>query len=255
MQLGIGVGTILAGTFILIFVRFAWSYFNLELYLLLLVPVTTFALWLTALLQETTVILYLVLLNFAQKSVIFFVLVLPFYIQNRREIYRAWAIMLMSFEAGIFLSGTTIGFGVAGIEHGMWAAGAVLLLFICCGAIVVLDRRESAEDADPSAAHQEEHESTPKGRFRKACVSLAERYQLTDRELDVLILLARGRTAGFIADDMVISPATAKVHIRNVYTKMQVHSQQDLISMVERQIYADKSPETHDASGTHPAHG
>ena len=32
---------------------------------------------------------------------------------------------------------------------------------------------------------------------------------------------------------MVVSRSTAKTHVRNVYAKLDVHSQQDLINLVE----------------------
>ncbi|MDR1185803.1 MAG: LuxR C-terminal-related transcriptional regulator [Coriobacteriales bacterium] len=35
---------------------------------------------------------------------------------------------------------------------------------------------------------------------------------------------------------MVISPLTAKTHQKNIYAKMQVHSQQELISLIEDAI-------------------
>jgi DNA-binding CsgD family transcriptional regulator len=43
---------------------------------------------------------------------------------------------------------------------------------------------------------------------------------LTDREVDVLRLLARGLTAKEIAARLVISPKTARNHIEHVYAKI-----------------------------------
>lgn len=56
---------------------------------------------------------------------------------------------------------------------------------------------------------------------------------LTPRETEALELLAHGRNAQAIQERMVVSRSTAKTHIRNVYAKLEVHSQQELIDAVE----------------------
>ena len=48
------------------------------------------------------------------------------------------------------------------------------------------------------------------------------------------MLLAQGKTASTIQEDLVISYNTAKAHIRHIYTKLDVHTQQELLRLVER---------------------
>ncbi|MFR3273948.1 MAG: response regulator transcription factor [Slackia sp.] len=57
---------------------------------------------------------------------------------------------------------------------------------------------------------------------------------MTNRETDVLRLLARGRTSPFIQEELMLSRNTVKTHVRHIYTKLNVHSQQELISKVEQ---------------------
>ena len=45
---------------------------------------------------------------------------------------------------------------------------------------------------------------------------------LSDRETDVLTLLAKGKTYHSIADELFISVETVKTHIRNIYQKLHV---------------------------------
>ena len=47
--------------------------------------------------------------------------------------------------------------------------------------------------------------------------------ELTQRELDVLALLARGLTNDEIASTLVISHATAKSHVARIFTKLAIH--------------------------------
>lgn len=72
------------------------------------------------------------------------------------------------------------------------------------------------------------------GSWTRSCKEIAERFGLSQRETDVLFLLAKGRTIGFIADDLSVSFNTAKSHIRHVYVKTGVHTRQELLDMVER---------------------
>jgi len=52
---------------------------------------------------------------------------------------------------------------------------------------------------------------------------------LTDREQEVLLLVARGRTNAEIASDLVISPHTAKTHVNRVMTKLDAHDRAQLV--------------------------
>ncbi|PJG86166.1 two-component system response regulator NarL [Conservatibacter flavescens] len=49
-------------------------------------------------------------------------------------------------------------------------------------------------------------------------------YSLTDREMDVLQLIAKGLSNKQIAGQLFISEETVKVHIRNLLRKLNVHS-------------------------------
>ena len=49
-------------------------------------------------------------------------------------------------------------------------------------------------------------------------------YSLTDREMDVLRLIATGLSNKQIAGQLFISEETVKVHIRNLLRKLNVHS-------------------------------
>ncbi|NTW29602.1 MAG: helix-turn-helix transcriptional regulator [Coriobacteriia bacterium] len=64
---------------------------------------------------------------------------------------------------------------------------------------------------------------------------LAEYYDLTNREGEILACIARGRNSAHIAEELGISYATVKTHLRNIYDKTGVHSKQELMSIIEHE--------------------
>ena len=87
-----------------------------------------------------------------------------------------------------------------------------------------------AEEAEPAEGLQQKSDDTA---FKTACAAVAEKHRLTARETEVFELLARGRTSPVIQEKLVLSHNTVKTHVRHIYAKLDVHSQQELISMVE----------------------
>lgn len=71
------------------------------------------------------------------------------------------------------------------------------------------------------------------GRFRGKCETVANTFLLSRRETEILFFLAKGHNAAYIQEKLYISEGTAKTHIRHIYRKCDVHSQQDLMRMVE----------------------
>ena len=65
--------------------------------------------------------------------------------------------------------------------------------------------------------------------------ALANKANLSQRELDVLALWATGHQVDYVADRLCISKNTAKTHVRHIYTKLGVTSREELIQLIERQ--------------------
>lgn len=70
-------------------------------------------------------------------------------------------------------------------------------------------------------------------RLDSRCEKLAECYQLTPRERDILSLLCKGHTIKAIYERLIVSENTIKSHIKNIYLKLDTHSRQELIEIVE----------------------
>ena len=72
-----------------------------------------------------------------------------------------------------------------------------------------------------------------------SCSNIAKTYQLTRREEEVLQLLSEGMTAKDVAETLVVSSSTAKTHMRNIYAKLGIHTQNELILMVQRRMHTN----------------
>ena len=57
-------------------------------------------------------------------------------------------------------------------------------------------------------------------------------YGLSSRELEILDLFAQGRSANWIADNLTISKNTVRSHLRAIYTKLDVHTRQELLDFL-----------------------
>ena len=64
------------------------------------------------------------------------------------------------------------------------------------------------------------------------CQKLAGEYGLTPREAEILALIALGRSAKYIAEELTISYNTTRTHVKHVYEKLNIHSKQELIDLV-----------------------
>jgi DNA-binding CsgD family transcriptional regulator len=77
------------------------------------------------------------------------------------------------------------------------------------------------------------------GRFNQKCNEVARVYRLSARETEVLRLLARGRNVEFIVNELTLSSATVCTHRQHIYQKMAIHSQQELLDVIERIAVSD----------------
>lgn len=91
---------------------------------------------------------------------------------------------------------------------------------------------EATPAPDPAAGTDSAPED-PHEQPARDCRGLAAAHGLTPREAEVLELLARGRNARFIMENLGVTRNTAKAHIGHIYTKLGVHSHQELLSLIE----------------------
>ncbi|MDE8703278.1 helix-turn-helix transcriptional regulator [Adlercreutzia equolifaciens] len=120
------------------------------------------------------------------------------------------------------------------LEWPVVAAGAVLLL--ACSVAIAPYGSDTLTDKRSLDKLRENPLYSPDvkgGLFRRACLAVAEEGSLTPREREVLLLLAKGRSAAVIQEELSISGGTVRTHTYHIYRKLNVTSQQEIISMVE----------------------
>ena len=94
------------------------------------------------------------------------------------------------------------------------------------GALDEVQHQAEEEEAEESEQHKQ-------GRFKAKCYVVAERYLLSAKETEVLFLLAKGFKSASIQKALCISEGTVNTHKRHIYRKLDVHSQQALMDLVE----------------------
>lgn len=117
--------------------------------------------------------------------------------------------------------------------------GCSILSLLCIGLSFAWIFRERAgegiarvEGEKGSAAAQSEPSSFD-GFFDAAIAQVQQEFELSPREAEVLSLMARGRTGPYISETLFISQNTTKKHIQHIYRKLDIHSNQEAIDLVE----------------------
>ena len=75
----------------------------------------------------------------------------------------------------------------------------------------------------------------PRRRARSPTIAETIRTELSDREIEVLKLIANGKDNAMIAAELHISPKTVKNHISNILMKLQIENR------IQAAVYAVRS--------------
>lgn len=147
----------------------------------------------------------------------------------------AWGLLAIQIGqlAGSLAADLGLGFLVGDGALAMLSAAVIFATLIV--SLFVFSGR-SASTGWGSVRPMEEEARAAEGRtLEDACDALSRRSRLTVRETDVFCLLARGRNRAFICKELVIGDETVKSHVKAIYRKLNVHSQQELINLVEEE--------------------
>lgn len=134
----------------------------------------------------------------------------------------------------IWAAGTLAGIGLEALR-GVYGTAFVSLLPVLLGLTAAVAFLFVFTDRDCVEVLASLPASDAVPGFDERAALLAHRSGVSDRELEVMLLVAKGRSAARIAEMLEVSQATVNSHIYHVYQKLDVHSRQELIDAIERE--------------------
>ena len=149
-----------------------------------------------------------------------------------RPVARFASLSMMMLMAGQ-LVGSIIGVQLVSLAADRYTMAIVAACSVFVILLVALFAFESPFPASGWSMFDPLAQNGPAPRFKRSLKKLAEMRGLSPRETEVLELLAKGRNCSFVSAQLVISEETAKTHIKRIYRKFGVHSQQALLDMIE----------------------
>ena len=108
----------------------------------------------------------------------------------------------------------------------------VMLAFQVVSSITTMEDQQALDATAETAVTAAETEIS----MGDMCASLGEKYALSAREVEVLELLAQGRDPSRIQEQLFLSYHTVRNHIKSIYRKLDVHSRQELIDVLEKEM-------------------
>lgn len=185
---------------------------------------------------------YMVTLNIAAAAgwklvmLSLFYLVVVTYAHERTQLLAAMAIAYALPRFGLFIGlNLALLFNVGdGTDMARVTTVAFFLLYVIFMAVWFANTHERRRALKEMQAAYEELDRFTKesGDYRKNLADeLAAEHGLTNREGDILQLLAQGRDAAYISETLFLSRNTVKSYQKSIYAKLGVHSKQEIIEL------------------------
>ena len=228
-QMGLLIGSVVMALIQLILVRFFWTSTNF-MFVSVLVPLALLVMLLIVISEPNWTIVYFALLLLVEKSLIAFGVYSSYMFRIGNNWMAPWCIAFLCIAFGGLLGEFLQFFPLGNPLFFLIALATIYVVSVCFASLHFGVKITQAYEGHLSGGFRGENS------YSTAIRMLADSYDLTDRECDILKELGRGRNAAYIAERLSISPQTAKTHQKNVYAKMDLHSQQDLIMLVDRTI-------------------
>lgn len=125
---------------------------------------------------------------------------------------------LMGFLVEEFFAGSPIAFGC--------------VLMVCAIAVTVAQTIVLPESVALEIIESRRAMVANQSTVDNRCREIAEASGITARELEVMLLLAKGRSYAFIEEELVVSRNTIKSHANHIYRKTGTHSREELLKLI-----------------------
>lgn len=227
IQTSMALGFLLGCILVVGLLRYLWNKRCVMFFNLLIVPLSLLAFY-AAQASEALWFFYVPVIDATYRTLLLFVILMPFLVKTKNSF------CLMPLGFGVLITGRVpFSFLVLVLPSAVYAGISVLIVTLgIIGSITALLASGLFED---EKAPNTNLPGIPKrnNEMESACNLLAEQRKLTGREREVLGLLSQRYNAPYIAKKLVLSQSTVKTHMRNLYAKLEVHSQSDLYLLLE----------------------
>ncbi len=244
MQLSIGAGTILGGVAAALIVRFAWNRSFVLVLDLLVLPLSLVSLY-TAQLVGMLFVLHFLIVDSTYKVVLFYIMMVPFLFPETRSGVRSVVPLYASFAFMIAMRALFSGLHSLLPESLYVTLVAVVVVLSLAGAallaLLLVHRQMAQREVSPKGMSSQPNGASDtlmlerRPDVAEACRVLGDRFELTPREREIFLFLAQNYRAPYIAEKLVVSQSTIKTHMRNLYAKLGVHSQAELLLLVDEE--------------------
>lgn len=153
--------------------------------------------------------------------------------ESELSAYWIYPLATISLSAGQIIGpviGNLVLIGCDSNREAVYALSTGSIMVLLLGALFLLSSRNLKTGWGAIRPSENERANDS---LEHACERIARRDNLTPREKTVFNLIAKGRSVPAIAESLIISQQTAKTHVRNIYVKLNVHSKQELIDLVD----------------------
>ena len=136
----------------------------------------------------------------------------------------------------VFAAATALGAWVYYPRNFGAATLSVIVLFvfyILAMSYAAIQARKKRRGEDATTRNPVEAKATVVDGVSERCAVLSQQHGLTARENDTLLLLAKGRDVPSIAKQLFISENTVRSHSKSIYKKLDIHSKQELLDLLE----------------------
>ena len=229
-QMGLLTGAVIMALIQLILARFFWTSTNF-MFVSVLVPLALMVMLLIVVTEPNLITVYFALLLLVSKSLVAFGVYSSYMFRIGNNWMAPWCVAFLCVILGGLISELLMRF--IPFNNPLFfliVLATIYVASVCLASLHFGVKITQAYEGHLAGGFRGESS------YSAAVHLLADSYDLTARECDILMELGRGRNASYIAERLVISPQTAKTHQKNVYAKMGLHSQQDLIMLIDRTI-------------------
>ncbi|MBQ6453833.1 MAG: helix-turn-helix transcriptional regulator, partial [Coriobacteriales bacterium] len=129
---------------------------------------------------------------------------------------------IASLASGIVVNAIPDSFGAITQGMGLLVVLAFLYLYLFT-------------ETDVDALMETSHVTSTREANKQRCEALAARAGLSGREAEVLELYSQGKTVAVIAETLHLSENTVSMYRRKIYAKLDIHSKQELLELLEKE--------------------